>query len=74
MRIGAVFMPVYAYENATYFTLRSGGSTWLTFVFDSAFIWVISIPFLFFMVRFTELTILPVFVYVQLLDFIKCTI
>ena len=74
MRIGAVFMPVYAYENATYFTLRSGGSTWLTFVFDSAFIWVISIPFLFVMVRFTELTILPVFVYVQLLDFIKCTI
>ena len=29
MRISAVFMPIYAYENTTYFTLRSGGRTWV---------------------------------------------
>lgn len=74
IRISAVFMPVYAYENSTYFTLRSGGSTWLTFVFDSAFIWVVPLPALFILVRFTEITILPVFACIQCLDLIKCVI
>ena len=74
MRISAVFMPIYAYENTTYFTLRSGGRTWITFLFDSAFIWVVSIPALYVLVRFSGLTILRVFACVQLMDIIKCCI
>ena len=74
IRLCAVFMPLYAYENSTYFTLRSGGNTWLTFVFDSLFVWVLSIPVLFVLVRFSSLSILPMFTCVQLLELIKCAI
>ncbi|MBQ9444557.1 MAG: MATE family efflux transporter [Lachnospiraceae bacterium] len=74
IRMYAVFMPIYSFENSTYFTLRSGGNTWMTFVFDSLFIWVVPIPFLIFMVRFSSLSILPLFAAVQLLGLIKCLI
>ena len=72
--ISAICMPLYGYENSAYFTLRSGGNTWMTFVFDSLFVWVVSIPVLFMLIRFTSLTVLPVFAIVQLLELIKCTL
>lgn len=72
--ISAICMPLYGYENSAYFTLRSGGNTWMTFVFDSLFVWVVSIPVLFLLIRFTSLTVLPVFAIVQLLELIKCTL
>ena len=74
IRLSAVFMPLYAYENSTYFTLRSGGSTWLTFVFDSLFVWTVSIPVLFLLIRMTSLSVLPIFAFVQLFELIKCAI
>lgn len=74
IRLSAVFMPLYGYENTTYFTLRSGGSTWLTFVFDSLFIWTVSIPVLVVLIRLTTLSVLPIFAVVQLFELIKCTI
>ena len=40
----AVFMPQNAFLHATYFTLRSGGKTVITFFFDSVFIWIASVP------------------------------
>ena len=40
--ISACCMPMYAFENATYFTLRSGGKTFITFLFDSCFFWKFS--------------------------------
>lgn len=39
-----LFMPMYAASHASYFTLRSGGSTLMTFLFDAAYVWVINIP------------------------------
>lgn len=72
IRLSAIFMPLYAYENSSYFTLRSGGKTWITFVFDSMFVWLISIPALYLLVRFTSLAILPLFAGIQLLEFLKC--
>ena len=72
--IGGIFMPLYAYENAAYFIIRSGGKTLITFFFDSCFVWIASIPLSFILARFTELPILPIFALVQSLSFIKCTI
>lgn len=74
IRLNAIFMPLYAYENSAYFTLRSGGSTWLTFVFDSLFVWTVSIPALVVLIRLTTFSVLPVFAFVQLFELIKCTI
>ena len=42
--ITAFFMPQNAFLHATYFTLRSGGKTIITFLFDSVFIWCVSVP------------------------------
>lgn len=74
IRIAAVCMPMYACENAMYFTIRSGGKTWITFFFDSCFVWIFSIPVAFVLTHFTGLTILPVFALVQSVELIKCII
>lgn len=44
IRILALCMPMNAFINVSYFTLRSGGKTIVTFLFDSVFMWVASIP------------------------------
>ena len=74
IRISAVCMPMYAYENACYFTLRSGGKTFITFLFDSCFCWVCSIPVAYFLAHFTGMPILPMFACVQLVEIIKCVV
>ena len=74
IRIGACFMPVGAFLNCAYFTLRSGGRTFITFLFDSAFLWVISWPVAFVLSRFTGLTIGYLYTFVLALDFIKVMI
>ncbi|MBQ2006804.1 MAG: hypothetical protein II205_04480, partial [Bacteroidales bacterium] len=42
--IVACAAPMHAFTHATYFTLRSGGKTWITFLFDCVFLWVVNIP------------------------------
>ena len=67
----AVFMPVHGFNNSCFFTLRSGGKTLITFVFDSVYIWVLCIPLAFVLSRFTAVPILPMYITVQLLDLVK---
>ena len=70
----AITMPLHSYLNATYFTLRSGGKTLITFVFDSGYLWCCSIPVAFVLSRFTDLPILPLYAICQSMDIIKCLI
>lgn len=70
--ICAITMPLHSYLNATYFTLRSGGKTLVTFIFDSGYIWCITIPVAFVLSRFTDLPILPLYAICQSLDILKC--
>ncbi len=70
----AVFMPQNAFLHAAYFTLRSGGQTVITFLFDSVFIWCVSVVIAFTLSRFTALPVLGVYVMVQLGDLLKCLI
>lgn len=74
MQICAVLMPIDAFAHATYFTLRSGGKTLITFVFDSGFMWFISVLCAFFLSRFTSLDILWMYTIIQLLNILKCII
>lgn len=71
IRISAVCMPMYAYENAAYFTIRSGGRVLVTFLFDSLFCWVFSVPAASILARFTGIPILQMFLLVQLVEIIK---
>ena len=70
----AVFMPQNAFLHAAYFTLRSGGKTVITFLFDSVFIWCVSVAIAFTLSRYTSLPVIVVYVMVQLGDLIKCFI
>lgn len=70
----AAMMPLFSYTNSCYFTLRSGGKTVITFVFDSLFVWVFSIPVAFFLSRGTDMAIVPMYAIVELLNLIKCGI
>ena len=70
--ISALFMPFYAYTHATYFTLRSGGQTWITFVYDCCFVWAVCVTLAFGLSRFTALTILPLYCICHGADVIKC--
>ena len=70
----AVMMPFHAYTNATYFTLRSGGQTFVTFLFDSCFMWVVCVPLAYCLSRFTSLPILPLYILCQMTDLLKSVI
>lgn len=72
--ITAVFMPQNAFLHASYFTLRSGGKTIITFLFDSVFIWCVSVSIAFTLSRFTALPVIAVYTFVQIGDLIKCAI
>ena len=72
--INAFMMPFNSYTNATYFTLRSGGQTLVTFLFDSCFVWGVCIPLAYCLSRFTDLPIVPLFAICQAPEFIKCLI
>lgn len=71
---GACFMPQNAFLHAAYFTLRSGGKTVITFLFDSAFICLVSVPIAYCLSHFTTLPVIAIFICVQLADLIKCVI
>lgn len=74
MRIAALFMPVSAFLNAAYFTLRSGGKTFITFLFDSVYLWVLCWPIAYALTRFTAITIIPLYFIVLSIDIIKVII
>lgn len=71
MQITAIAMPLDAFANASYFTLRSGGKSGITFVFDSGFMWVISVPVAFILSRYTEVPILQLYAICYSLYIIK---
>jgi putative MATE family efflux protein len=67
----ALVTPFNAYTNAAYFTLRSGGKTIVTFLFDSCFIWVVNVPVSMILCHFTGLPIITVFLIVNVLEACK---
>lgn len=69
--VQAVFLPQMAFIHATYFTLRSGGKTFITFLFDSVFVWIVDVPLVFVLSRFGNMSVVLVFVAVMLADIIK---
>ena len=74
MIMQAIFMPQASFLNTTYFTLRAGGKTVITFFFDCVFVWVVSIPVVFVLSRFTSIP--PHYIYAcgQIADWGKCLI
>ena len=74
LRIAALFMPVWAFLNSAYFTIRTGGKTFITFLFDSVFVWVVTVPVAYCLSRYTDVNIIPIYFACQAVDIIKCVI
>ncbi len=72
--VTALFFPVQGVLNSLYFTLRSGGKTLVTFLFDSVFSWTVSLPLAYLLCTRTALPILAAYAIVQAADIIKITI
>ena len=72
--VSAIIMPFCSFSHASYFTLRSGGKTMVTFLFDSVFTWIIIVPIAFLLAHFTGLGIISVYFLVQATELIKVVI
>ncbi|MCI7759969.1 MAG: MATE family efflux transporter [[Eubacterium] saphenum] len=72
--ITALYFPVQGFLNALYFTLRSGGKTLITFLFDSVFSWVVTIPLTLLLCSFSGLPVIGIYAIVQAADIIKVII
>ena len=69
--IDAIFLTARGLYNSCYFTLRSGGKTLLTFLFDSVSMWVLNLPAAFILAHFTGLPLISMYVVVQIVDALK---
>lgn len=69
--ITAISFPIHGFLNSMYFTLRSGGKTVITFLFDSVYSWVIPLPLAMILCNFTHLHIFAILAIVQSADIIK---
>ena len=72
--VSAIIMPFCSFSHASYFTLRSGGKTMVTFLFDSVFTWIVVVPTAFLLAHFTGLDIVSVYFLVQATELIKVVI
>ena len=64
-------LPIHAYIHGAYFTIRSGGKTIVTMLFDSVYTWCIPVVLSLLLCRRTALPITTVFFIVQFSDLIK---
>ena len=72
--VGALMMPLHAFANSCYFTLRSGGKTLITFLFDSGSVWLLSIPTALVLAYRSNVAIVPFFTIIEALNLIKCMV
>ncbi len=69
--VAALHLPLSAFTASCYFTLRSGGRTIITIIFDSVSLWIVSIPVAFILVTTTNIPISQVYLIVLFCDLIK---
>ena len=74
MRVAAICLPIHGFCHASYFTIRSGGKTFITFLFDSVFVWCINIPVAYILSRYTSVPIVSLYFICQFVDIVKCVI
>ncbi len=65
---------LHALTHAAYFTVRSGGRTIITFLFDSGFTWAVALPLAYVLCYLTSLDIVLVYACLQACDLIKAAL
>ena len=64
-------LPLHAMAHASYFTIRAGGRTLITLLFDSVYTWCVPLPLAFILCRYTALPIVAIYAILQASDFLK---
>ncbi len=70
----AFFMPIMGFTHASYFTMRSGGKTIITFLSDSVFMWVVAFPVAYLLGHHTAIPLIPMYIISQSTEIIKAII
>ena len=72
--IAGLSLPIHSFAHVTYFTIRSGGRTVITFFFDAVYTWAVTVLLAFLLTHYTDFTILQIYAAVQFIDIIKVVI
>lgn len=72
--IAGISLPIHSFIHVTYFTIRSGGKTVITFLFDCVYTWIVPVPLAFLLCHFTDLPLIWVYFGVQFIDIVKAVI
>ena len=72
LRVMGLCLPLVSFTHSCYFTLRCGGKTMITMLFDSVFVWVVCIPVAWSLSRLTDLPMLPLYCLCQTPELVKC--
>lgn len=70
----ALALPLNAFNHGAYFTMRSGGKTFITFLFDSVATWAVTIPIAYLLVNYTTLNVVMIYFIVCYADIVKAII
>jgi putative MATE family efflux protein len=68
LMVAGLSLPVHTLIHCSYFAIRSGGKTVITFLFDCGFMWAVSVPLAFYLCRFTGLPVIVVYTILQFAD------
>ena len=74
LMVAGASLPIHAFIHVTYFTIRSGGKTVITFLFDCVYTWVVPVTLAYCLCHLTSLPIVGVYFCVQFIDIIKVVI
>ena len=72
--VTACAMPLYSFAHCSYFTLRSGGKTLITFLFDSGYTWAVSVPLAWLMVLVFHADVIWSYAVVESANLVKCVL
>ena len=72
--VAGLALPIHSFAHVTYFTIRSGGRTVITFFFDAVYTWCVTVLLAFLLCRLTDWPILTIYACVQFIDVIKIVI
>ncbi len=72
--IAGLSLPIHAFLHATYFTIRSGGKTFITFLFDSVYTWCVPAVLAFVLSRYTDVSVVVMYFCIQFIDVVKLVI
>ncbi|MBE6588610.1 MAG: MATE family efflux transporter [Ruminococcaceae bacterium] len=65
------YAPFNAVLNSSYYTLRSGGKTVVTFFFDCGYVWLINIPTALLLITLTPLPPIPIYILAHSTEILK---